>query len=160
VSSRLIRLGLPVAACAAVLATGAASTITDAGAATPPQCTGTVIGLSGLSPGPGGIKVAGDTLYKNRFTCRAAFSQFTVRLNKPIRSSFGIFASAGQSDTNFTCRKTSSMTFSCHGLRVAAHELAYANIEASRSCTSPKYTAAVTVGGRTSRLVVSCISAK
>jgi hypothetical protein len=42
---------------------------------------------------------------------------------------------------------------------VAAHELAYANIEASRSCTSPKYTAAVTVGGRTSRLVVSCISA-
>jgi hypothetical protein len=149
-----------VAACAAVLVTGAAPTIADAGKAAPPQCTGTAIGLSGLSPGPGSIKVAGDTLYKNRFSCQAAFSQFTVKINKPIRSSFKIFASAGQSDTNFTCRKTSSTTFSCHGLRVTAHELAYANIEASGSCTSPKYTAAVTVGKKTSRLVVSCISDK
>lgn len=136
--------------------------VADAGAATshhkkPPECTGTAVGATGLPAGPGGIKVAGDTLYKNRFSCRVAFNQFTVRINKPIRSSFGIHASAGQSSPDaFTCHETSSMSFSCHGLQVAAHETAYANIEASGSCTSPKYTAKVTVAGKSSTLVVTC----
>ncbi len=162
--SRVVRLGLAVAACAALPATGAMVAVADAGAAPrhhqPPECTGTAKGYMGLPASPGGIKVAGDTIYKNLFSCRAAFSQFTVKVNKPINSSFGIHASAGQSSSDFTCRETSSTAFSCHGLRVAAHELAHANIEASGSCTSPKYTAKVTVAGKSFRLVVSCVTLK
>src|ERR1700730_11892773 len=158
---RSIRGGMAAAACAALPLSAVALVVADAGAAKShhkkqPECTGTAVGATGLPAGPGGIKVAGDTLYKTRFPCRSAFSQFTVRINKPIRASFGIHASAGQSSSDFTCQETSSMSFSCHGLQVAAHEMAHANIEAAGSCTSPKYTAKVTVAGQSSPLVVTC----
>lgn len=135
--------------------------VADAGATTTgPRCTGTGTGASGLSPGPGGIKVAGDTVVKDLFSCSASFSSFKVTLNKSLRTSFGVHAHDNTSGADFTCHPTSDKAFSCRGHKEAAHRTVVATVETKGGCTHPTLTAKVTVGGRTSSLVAKCMVVK
>ncbi|MDQ6803450.1 MAG: hypothetical protein M3065_00470 [Actinomycetota bacterium] len=136
-------------------------TVVDAGAATAhhkkhhskakPECTGTATGYV----------VAGKTVYKINFSCRASISQFTVNTNKTLLRNFGPYAHVDSSQANLTCQlTTSTKAYSCHGRSVGAHQLIVTTVESGQACTNPKMTARVTVGGKTSSLASRCQTLK